>query len=231
MRASDREAVRTDRRLDREQRARVAAGAAEARRPDAAGVVGDAPDRGRRTEERRAGRSVDLMIRPAYSAVVDSLPPRQGPARLRRRRRGLWIPSRQWLRSVRCARSRRPGASASSAASGCRRTTRVRTASSTRPAPPGARRPGSVADHPAQGAGTGTIRAAAGTGLPRRRGHGIAAVPGGPSTIALMTAPLASSTVIVFSQDPAVREQVRAAVGRRPAAGPRPGRVGRVRDR
>ena len=30
MRASDREAVRTDRRLDREQRARVAAGAAEA---------------------------------------------------------------------------------------------------------------------------------------------------------------------------------------------------------
>ncbi len=33
-----------------------------------------------------------------------------------------------------------------------------------------------------------------------------------------MTVPLASSTVIVFSQDPAVREQVRAAVGRRPAA-------------
>jgi DNA-binding response OmpR family regulator len=32
-----------------------------------------------------------------------------------------------------------------------------------------------------------------------------------------MTAPGASSTVIVFSQDPAVREQVRAAVGRRPA--------------
>src|SRR6266566_1636752 len=32
-----------------------------------------------------------------------------------------------------------------------------------------------------------------------------------------MTAPRASSTVIVFSQDPAVREQVRSAVGRRPA--------------
>ena len=32
-----------------------------------------------------------------------------------------------------------------------------------------------------------------------------------------MTTPRASSTVIVFSQDPAVREQVRAAVGRRPA--------------
>lgn len=33
-----------------------------------------------------------------------------------------------------------------------------------------------------------------------------------------MTAPAASSTVIVFSHDPAVREQVRSAVGRRPAA-------------
>jgi DNA-binding response OmpR family regulator len=33
-----------------------------------------------------------------------------------------------------------------------------------------------------------------------------------------MTAPAAPSTVIVFSHDPAVREQVRAAVGRRPAA-------------
>lgn len=32
-----------------------------------------------------------------------------------------------------------------------------------------------------------------------------------------MTAPRASSIVIVFSQDPAVREQVRSAVGRRPA--------------
>jgi DNA-binding response OmpR family regulator len=32
-----------------------------------------------------------------------------------------------------------------------------------------------------------------------------------------MTAPGASTTVIVFSQDPAVREQVRSAVGRRPA--------------
>jgi DNA-binding response OmpR family regulator len=33
-----------------------------------------------------------------------------------------------------------------------------------------------------------------------------------------MTAPAAPSTVIVFSHDPAVREQVRSAVGRRPAA-------------
>ena len=33
-----------------------------------------------------------------------------------------------------------------------------------------------------------------------------------------MTAPGAPATVIVFSQDPAVREQVRTAVGRRPAA-------------
>jgi len=33
-----------------------------------------------------------------------------------------------------------------------------------------------------------------------------------------MTAPGAPATVIVFSQDPAVREQVRSAVGRRPAA-------------
>lgn len=33
-----------------------------------------------------------------------------------------------------------------------------------------------------------------------------------------MSAPRASSIVIVFSQDPAVREQVRSAVGRRPAA-------------
>lgn len=33
-----------------------------------------------------------------------------------------------------------------------------------------------------------------------------------------MTAPAAPSTVIVFSNDPAVREQVRSAVGRRPAA-------------
>jgi DNA-binding response OmpR family regulator len=33
-----------------------------------------------------------------------------------------------------------------------------------------------------------------------------------------MTAPAAPSTVIVFSHEPAVREQVRAAVGRRPAA-------------
>jgi DNA-binding response OmpR family regulator len=32
-----------------------------------------------------------------------------------------------------------------------------------------------------------------------------------------MTAPRASATVIVFSHDPAVREQVRTAVGRRPA--------------
>jgi DNA-binding response OmpR family regulator len=32
-----------------------------------------------------------------------------------------------------------------------------------------------------------------------------------------MTAPAAPSTVIVFSHDPAVREQVRSAVGRRPA--------------
>jgi DNA-binding response OmpR family regulator len=32
-----------------------------------------------------------------------------------------------------------------------------------------------------------------------------------------MTAPVAPSTVIVFSHDPAVREQVRRAVGRRPA--------------
>src|SRR5829696_7363772 len=35
--------------------------------------------------------------------------------------------------------------------------------------------------------------------------------------ILLMTAPRASATVIVFSHDPAVREQVRTAVGRRPA--------------
>ncbi len=33
-----------------------------------------------------------------------------------------------------------------------------------------------------------------------------------------MTAPAAPSTVIVFSHDPVVREQVRSAVGRRPAA-------------
>lgn len=33
-----------------------------------------------------------------------------------------------------------------------------------------------------------------------------------------MTAPAAPTTVIVFSHDPAVREQVRSAVGRRPAA-------------
>ncbi|HST64153.1 MAG TPA: hypothetical protein VLM05_03100 [Mycobacteriales bacterium] len=33
-----------------------------------------------------------------------------------------------------------------------------------------------------------------------------------------MTAPAAPATVIVFSHDPAVREQVRSAVGRRPAA-------------
>jgi len=33
-----------------------------------------------------------------------------------------------------------------------------------------------------------------------------------------MTAPGAPATVIVFSQDPAVRDQVRSAVGRRPAA-------------
>ncbi len=33
-----------------------------------------------------------------------------------------------------------------------------------------------------------------------------------------MTAPAAPSTVIVFSHDPAVRDQVRSAVGRRPAA-------------
>ncbi|MFL6128069.1 MAG: hypothetical protein ACJ73E_03280 [Mycobacteriales bacterium] len=33
-----------------------------------------------------------------------------------------------------------------------------------------------------------------------------------------MTGPRAPATVIVFSQDPAVREQVRTAVGRRPAA-------------
>ena len=33
-----------------------------------------------------------------------------------------------------------------------------------------------------------------------------------------MTAPAAPATVIVFSHDPAVREQVRTAVGRRPAA-------------
>lgn len=33
-----------------------------------------------------------------------------------------------------------------------------------------------------------------------------------------MTAPAAPSTVIVFSHDPAVREQIRSAVGRRPAA-------------
>ncbi len=33
-----------------------------------------------------------------------------------------------------------------------------------------------------------------------------------------MTAPAAPATVIVFSQDPAVRDQVRTAVGRRPAA-------------